>query len=220
MADLALEVEELRGSSGSGRCLLEIPRLEVARGTTLGIQGPSGAGKSTLLFALAGLIPATGIVRWYGQEFLGLSKARQQALRAGTMGFVFQDHNLLDELSAAGNAGLTALFQPRAKRAAIRKGAAHWLGALGRAEPDRKITTFSGGERQRVAVARALANAPQAILADEPTASLDRPNADRLTDDLLAIVRDSGATLIAVSHDPHLLDRMDRRLTLTDGTLA
>ncbi|WP_138465640.1 ATP-binding cassette domain-containing protein [Poseidonocella sp. HB161398] len=218
---LPLAVEGLSVARPDGTPLLAVPRLEVAPGTSLGIRGPSGAGKSTLLLALAGLLErASGRVQWGGTEILGLSRDRRTRFRAANLGIIFQDFLLFDELDAASNAGLAAMFRPAAGRAAIRARAAGLLADLGLPAGHRAVASFSGGERQRVAVARALAADAPALLADEPTASLDRAAADRLTGDLVAVTRDAGRTLIAVSHDPHLLERMDRVVTVADGRIA
>ena len=136
------------------------------------------------------------------------------------IGLIFQDFLLFDELSPAANAGLTALFARRTRRSDIRQRAEERLDHLGVPQDSRTVASFSGGERQRVAISRALATDPAILLADEPTASLDRPAADRLIDDLLTLARTTGKTLIAVSHDSHLLDRLDRVLTVEDGAVT
>ena len=221
MADRAsaLSVRNLVVEAGPRRRrILDIPSLDLAPGTALGIRGPSGAGKSTLLFALAGLAEsATGEIRWDGTDILNLPEAARAAFRAQSTGMIFQDFLLFDELGAAENAGLQALFASKKHRPALRAAARSLLDGLGVPQDARSVTTFSGGERQRVAVARALAHDPKIVLADEPTASLHREAADALTDDLLSRVREGGRTLIVVSHDDRLLSRMDRRLTLRDG---
>ena len=131
---------------------------------------------------------------------------------------VFQDFLLFEELPALGNAALAASYAVRSERQRIVSGAAAMLTRLGLGDhSDRAVDTFSGGERQRVAVSRALAADPPVILADEPTASLDRDAADHLIDDLGALARDGGKTLIAVSHDAALHERMDRVLDIVDG---
>jgi ABC-type lipoprotein export system ATPase subunit len=134
---------------------------------------------------------------------------------------VFQEHLLFEEISASGNASLAALYAAAPERGAIRARAAEQLSRLGLdGTASRRSDSYSGGERQRIAVARALAADPDVILADEPTASLDRVNADRLADDLVALAGAEGRTLIAVSHDPALHARADRVLDIADGRLA
>lgn len=218
---LRLNIRDLVVTSSSGRHLLEVPALDLEPGSCLGIAGPSGAGKSTLLFAIAGLLDrVSGHIGWGETEFNQLPRARRTAFRAAHMGFVFQDFMLFEELSAIGNAGISACFAPPAARAALRGRASKGLGQLGINEKERRVDSFSGGERQRVAIARSLASDPAILLADEPTASLHRVAADTVLDDMIGLVRTAGTTLIAVSHDPGLLDRMDRVITLRDGRLT
>lgn len=218
---LPLHVSDLRLRSPRGRLLLDLPALTAAHGALIGIRGASGAGKTTLLYALAGLLDrAEGSVRWGDTDLLALGSEGRARFRARNIGMIFQDFMLFEELGALDNASLTALFRPRSERPALRARARARLEALGLTDTDRRVTSFSGGERQRVAIARAMAAEAPVLLADEPTASLDRANADRLIDDLVALVRTQRTTLIAVSHDPALLDRMDRVLTIEGGALA
>ncbi len=217
---LPLSVSRLSVRTRKGRQLVSVLELTLPAGGLLGVRGPSGAGKSTLLHALSGLLEAEGSVRWGDAELSGLSRERRTAFRARHMGLIFQDFLLFDELSPQANASLPALYSRRSLRAGITQRANGHLTRLNVPKDSRSVASFSGGERQRVAIARALATDPAILLADEPTASLDRPAADRLITDLLALVRDSGKTLIAVSHDAHLLDRLDRVLTIEDGAVT
>ncbi|WP_425051260.1 ABC transporter ATP-binding protein [Psychromarinibacter sp. S121] len=215
---LPLSVRGLSVPNPRGRAILTVDELDIPAGSLVGVRGPSGAGKSTLLYALAGLWSgAKGAVRWGETEILALSDARRTAFRADHFGMIFQDFLLFEELSAAGNAGLVSLFRRRRDRAGVTKRARQGLAHLGLTDTPRAVASFSGGERQRVAVARALAHDPHVLLADEPTASLHREAADALIDDMVKLVRDSGKTLIAVSHDLALLDRMDRVVSVIDG---
>lgn len=218
---LPLAVRDLSVRTGRGRVLLDLPKLDVDPGTRLGVRGPSGAGKSTLLFALAGLLDtAQGQVTWGDTQILGLGTSARAAFRANFVGLIFQDFLLFDELSPAANAQLAAAFAPRAERPGIAARAKAQLAALGVPSDVRTTASFSGGERQRVAVSRALATDPAVLLADEPTASLDRRAADRLIADLLAQAEQSGRTMIAISHDAALLDAMDRVITVEDGRIT
>lgn len=215
---LPLEVVDCVVRSPKGRELLSVSRLELSPGTALGIKGPSGAGKSTLLYALGGLLERMdGTVRWGDTELSAMTPAQRTTFRANHVGMVFQDFLLFEELNALANASAAAMYAPRHRRRSLRERARHGLARLGISTEGRGVASFSGGERQRVAIARALANDAGILLADEPTASLDRSAADALIVDLVAQVRDRGKTLIAVSHDTHLLDRMDRVITLIDG---
>ncbi|MEM8659160.1 MAG: ABC transporter ATP-binding protein [Pseudomonadota bacterium] len=213
-----LDLQDLRVETSKGRVLLSVERLTLDAGQTLGVAGPSGAGKSTLLFVLAGLTaPTSGRVTWRSEDLYALSPARRTAFRGQNIGMIFQDFLLFDELDPMANAGLSALFQPKARRAEVRAQAQAGLTTLAVPDTGRTVASFSGGERQRVAVARALANGPEILLADEPTASLPREAANALIDALLDDVATTQRTLIVVSHDPALLARMDQVLELRDG---
>jgi ABC-type lipoprotein export system ATPase subunit len=203
------------------RVLLRVDGLDVPAGHLLGLCGPSGAGKSTLLHVMSGLIcPDRGAVRWGGADIAGMSEGARDAFRGAHMGLIFQDFMLFEELSALDNAAIAAAWAPAPTRAVIRARAAQVLRDLGIEAPDTPASRLSGGERQRVAAARALAGDPQILLADEPTASLDRAGADRLIADLVRMARAHGRTLICVSHDDHALAAMDEVRVITDGTLG
>ncbi|KAA5606438.1 ATP-binding cassette domain-containing protein [Roseospira marina] len=218
---LSLRVEGLEVPGPDGRVLLRLDTLSLPAGARLGVRGPSGAGKSTFLYAIAGLMHgARGRVAWEDTDLLSLRTEARTRFRAETIGMIFQDFLLFDELGPMANATLTAMFHPRRRRAPLRARAASLLEQLGLPETPRPVATFSGGERQRVAVARALAADAPVLLADEPTASLHREAADRLIDDLAELARARGTTLVAVSHDPALLERMDQVITLQDGGLV
>lgn len=218
---LPLRVENLRVEGDDGRALLTIDRFELEPGTCLGIRGPSGAGKSTFLYAIAGLQGrVSGAVHWGETSLLKLWRTRRDRFRAENIGLIFQDFLLFEELGAADNAALAALFRKPQDRAAIRERAEARLTDLGVPERTGTVARFSGGERQRVAIARALAADPAIILADEPTASLHRDASDAVIADLTRLAREDGRTLIVVSHDAHLLDAMDRTVTIRDGAMV
>lgn len=215
--DLLVDGLELRAG---GRVLLSVPRLAVPAGQAVAIRGPSGAGKSSLLHVLAGLVrPQAGRVLWGGADIAAMSEEARARVRRESIGLVFQDFLLFEELDALGNAALAAAFAPAPARAALRDGARSWLGRLGLHEAEgRRVDSFSGGERQRVAVARALARGAPVILADEPTASLDRAAADRLVADLAGLAGER--TLIAATHDEALVAQMERVLRMEDGRIV
>lgn len=218
---LGLTINALAVTAASGRMLLDVPKLHLAPGSCLGVRGPSGAGKSTFLFSLAGLIEnASGAVTWGETNLLQMPAGARAAFRRRSVGMVFQDFLLFEELSASANAALSGAYSDPAHQKAIESKAEEVLTRLGISHGARTVDSFSGGERQRVAIARALASDPAVILADEPTASLDRKTADALIDDLLALVRDTGKTLVAVSHDPAVYTRMDRVIEIVDGHIA
>ena len=205
-----------------GRSLLDVPHLSLTHGQSVAVCGASGAGKSTLLHALAGLLrPQAGAVIWGQTDLCRLTEDGRTRFRRQHIGMIFQDFLLFDELDALHNADIASAFAARADRPARQRAARDWLTRLGLAQTGaRRVDHFSGGERQRIAVARALVGAPSILLADEPTASLDRATADRLITDLLAVAQDHRRTLIAVTHDASLIARMDRVLRLHDGRIV
>ena len=217
-----LAIQDLRVHGEQGRTLLDIPALTVQAGETVCVRGPSGAGKSTLLFAIAGLVGGVeGDITRAGQTISGLSPTAAARFRRDHMGLIFQDYLLFEELDPLANASLTAAFRPAPARRAVVARAGHMLDRLGLGDLGRRrVRSFSGGERQRVAVARALAHEPALILADEPTANLDRAGADRLVEDLMALVAGGDKTLLLVSHDAAVQARADRVVTLHDGRLV
>lgn len=215
---LALSARGLSVRSGD-RLLLSLDRLELPAGSLTGIRGPSGAGKTTALHALAGLVNATGSLRWGRTELCGMSQAARARFRGARMGMIFQDFLLFEELSARDNALVSAAF--RRDRADLARSVDSLMERLGISSlADRRADLLSGGERQRVAAVRALAHGPAILLADEPTASLDRPAADTLIADLAALARDEGRTVVIVSHDRQVWEAMDRLLTIQDGNLV
>jgi putative ABC transport system ATP-binding protein len=193
--------------------------LEVEPGGSLAITGPSGCGKSTLLGLIGGLeAPTTGRVSIGGREISSLPEPQRARLRRAELGLVFQSDNLLPFLTAVENVGLQL-----ALNAAVDgdQRCTEVLGELGLAEDADKLPDqLSGGQRQRVAVARALIHRPRVILADEPTGSLDAETSATVVDLLLAAQRESGATLVVVTHDRGFARRLDRTLQLRDGRLV
>lgn len=219
---MQLRVDALSIETARGECLLRLPELSLSAGSAMAIRGPSGAGKSTLLFALSGLLHITrGSVKWGDFELAGLSDPQRTRFRGENLGLVFQDHLLFEELSAADNAGIAALYSSKDKRAEITHQTHNTLKNLGLAlDTTRTVTSYSGGERQRIAVARALATQPKVLLADEPTASLDRKTADALIADLIETSRQAQRTFVVVSHDPALIEACEHVLTIEDGQVT
>lgn len=199
---------------------LRIPDLRIAAGERVVIAGPSGSGKSTLVNVLTGLDrPTAGAVRWNGTDIAPLSGAARDRWRGANVGLVMQDFHLFPGLSALDNVLLPARLARAADRAAPAR-ARDLLAQVGLTRPDQMIQTMSRGEMQRVAVARALLRNPGVIVADEPTASLDPANGAAIGALMIDLAQHSGATLIVVSHDPALVARLPRRITLTGGVIT
>ncbi len=200
---------------------LSIDRLEVAPGASLGVAGASGAGKSTLLHLVAGLVgPTTGAVWWGDRRLDVASEGARDRFRRETIGFVFQDFHLVDELSVIENVLLPARFSTWRADPAMRARARGLVEVVGLVDPDRRAVDLSRGERQRVAVARALYGRPRLVVADEPTASLDAETGAAIADLLVTTARESEATLLVAAHDRALLDRLDRVITLGAGRIV
>jgi putative ABC transport system ATP-binding protein len=198
--------------------------LDVEAGTSLAITGPSGCGKSTLLGLIGGLeAPTAGRVVIGGQQVSSMSDRERARLRREELGFVFQSDNLLPFLTAVENVGLQLALRGASDGRDRDEYARclELLHALGLAdELDKLPDQLSGGQRQRVAVARALIHRPRVVLADEPTGELDAVNAGAVLDLLLDAQRETGTTLIVVTHDPSVARRLDRTLGLRDGRTA
>ena len=205
---------------GAARVLLDAPRLDIPAGQRVGIAGPSGAGKTTLLHLLAGIVaPAAGQVRWGTRDLAALREGARDDWRRTKVGLIFQEFHLVPELDALANVVLPWTFD-HGGSAAVHSVAAARLAALGLPPDPRAVAKLSRGEQQRVALARALLRDPPLLLADEPTASLDRTSAGEAIDALLEAATKRGATLIVASHDADLLGRLDRRLTLNAGRIV
>jgi lipoprotein-releasing system ATP-binding protein len=194
--------------------------LAVARGEVVALVAPSGAGKSTLLH-IAGLLDTadSGLVAHAGREMTGLSDAARTAARRRSVGFVYQFHHLLPEFTAAENIVLPQLANG-VGRAAAEARAAELLGAVGLARrASHRPAQLSGGEQQRVAFCRALANAPRLLLADEPTGNLDPGTSETVFQTLLGLVRETGLAALIATHNLDLAQRMDRILRLDAGRI-
>jgi lipoprotein-releasing system ATP-binding protein len=195
--------------------------LRLSPGETVALVAPSGAGKSTLLH-IAGLLDTTetGEVWLGGREMSRLGDAERTAARRERVGFVYQFHHLLPEFTAAENIALPQLANGASSRAATAR-AMELLGAVGLAErAHHRPAEMSGGEQQRVAFCRALANAPQILLADEPTGNLDPATSDTVFDVLMGLVRETGLAALVATHNRALAERMGRILHLEDGRIV
>jgi predicted ABC-type transport system involved in lysophospholipase L1 biosynthesis ATPase subunit len=199
-------IEVLRGIS-----------MEIARGEAVFLCGASGAGKTTLLYTLAGLErPESGTVEFEGRQLYNGSSASQARLRNQKMGFVFQGYFLLPELTALENVSLPGMIGRRPAAAKAEES----LRAVGLGERMHHLPAeLSGGEQQRVAIARSLTNDPEIIFADEPTGNLDSKTGDTIIDLLLGLTRERNKTLLVVTHETRLAARGDRQLHIADGVL-
>jgi len=195
--------------------------LGIAKGETVALVAPSGAGKSTLLH-IAGLLdtPTEGTVAIDGRRLTGLDDQARTAARRDLIGFVYQFHHLLAEFSAQENIVLPQMAAGIG-RGAARERAEALLVRLGLGERlSHRPGELSGGEQQRVAIGRALANRPQLLLADEPTGNLDPETAGRVFDMLLEVVRETGLAALIATHNQALAERMGRTLRLDQGRIA
>jgi putative ABC transport system ATP-binding protein len=195
--------------------------LEIREGEFLALMGPSGSGKSTLLNLLAGLDrPTSGTLEVAGQRIDSLSRRELANWRARHVGFVFQFYNLLPVLSAERNIELPLLLTSlsRAERKRHVATALEIVGLSHRAKHTPR--TLSGGEQQRVGIARAIVTDPTLILADEPTGDLDRKTGDGILDLLQGLNKQHNKTVIMVTHDPHAAERASRQLHMVDGQLS
>jgi lipoprotein-releasing system ATP-binding protein len=195
--------------------------LVIRPGEIVALVAPSGAGKSTLLH-LAGLLekPDGGQVLIDGTEAGKLGDGERTAIRRDRIGFVYQFHHLLGEFSALENVAMPQIIAGKPKADAEKRALALLAGFGLAARAGHMPGKLSGGEQQRVAISRALANRPGVLLADEPTGNLDVATADLVFDELLQIVRDQGVAALIATHNPDLAARMDRRVTLRDGKLV
>ena len=223
---LELHVRDLRlayGLPGGGTLpVLEIDRLQVRAGTSVGITGPSGSGKTSLLHVLTGLErPQAGSVAWDGVDIAALSERARDRWRRRSVGIVFQEFHLFPGMSAIDNVLLPATFAHLRAPRPLRERGRMLLTRVGlEARAERSVATFSRGELQRVAIARAFLFSPPLVVADEPTASLDRGSGQMVVGLMLALCREGRSTLLAVSHDADMLGRVDQVFALTGGRLT
>ena len=214
------EVAKTYRQASAGLDVLKSVSLSVMPGEIVAVVGPSGAGKSTLLH-IAGLLdkPSAGSVFFGGEDCTAIGDDRRTAIRRGGIGFVYQFHHLLPEFSALENIVLPQMIAGRSRREAAGR-ARDLLDRIGLAErASHRPARLSGGEQQRVAIGRALANRPKVLIADEPTGNLDPQTALSVFEMLLATVRDHGVAALIATHNMDLAARMDRRLTLRDGAV-
>lgn len=221
-----IELSEVRfryEAKASSAFELRVEQLVLSAGSRTAIVGPSGSGKTTLLHLIAGILtPSQGRVLVDGQPVGGMPNAKRRRLRLQTMGMVFQDIQLLDYLSVRDNillpfrlgGGLVLNHDAKARTDAL----AQRVGLGGKL--NRSIDRLSQGERQRVAICRALVAKPKLLLADEPTSALDADTASGTLDLVFELAAETGTTLVVLTHDPSVLDRFDRIVTVSGGGVS
>jgi lipoprotein-releasing system ATP-binding protein len=223
MNEPVVRLRDLRRSFSQGGVTIEVLRginLDIRPGEIVALLGPSGSGKSTLLQAV-GLLEGgfSGLIEIAGTDASTLSGDRRTTLRRDHLGFVYQFHHLLADFNALENVVLPQLVAGRRTQDA-RERARELLTALGLGQRlEHRPSQLSGGEQQRVAVARALANRPALVLADEPTGNLDEATADRVLEEFLKLVRGEGSAAVVATHNERLAFRMDRVVRLHEGIL-
>ena len=218
---MLLDLEDVSKSYPTGEGVLQVLRgvsLSLDAGESLALTGESGSGKSTLLHLAGGLDrPDSGAIRFEGKDIAGLGDVELAAFRRVSVGLVFQQFNLIPSLDVAANLAFQARLGDRYDAAW-----SEWLTErLGLSKLlDRYPEQLSGGQQQRVAIGRALADRPQLILADEPTGNLDEATGDAILELMLALMRETGAALLMVTHSNRLASRLGRRLHLAAGKLG
>ena len=219
-----VELIDVRRKFVQGDVTIQVLRgvdLVVGKGELVALLGPSGSGKSTMLQAV-GLLEGgfSGSIKLDGEEVSSAGVDRQTEIRRQKLGFVYQFHHLLPDFDALENVVLPQLIADAMPEDAVER-ATHLLTQLGLSERlHHRPSKLSGGEQQRVAVARALANRPKLVLADEPTGNLDEHTADIVLGEFMALVRDQGSSAIVATHNERLAAKMDRVVRLKDGRLA
>lgn len=221
--DTIIEIQNLNFSFGSGELKKQVLKgvnLQIKKGEIVIMTGPSGSGKTTLLTIIGALRAADeGVVRVFGKELVGAGEAvyNQTHLK---IGYIFQNHNLLESLSALENVCMALELREDYNEERRRRLGTEMLSAVGLGErlhykPDK----LSGGQKQRVSIARALVANPKLILADEPTASLDKVSGQDAVNILQRLAREQGTTILLVTHDYRILNMADRIIELEDGRI-
>lgn len=217
--DIILEARSLKKAFGRTEAMRGID-LNVERGEILAIMGPSGSGKSTLLHALAAIErPDDGTVFFKGARIDSLSDAERTILRRTKFGFVFQFGQLVPELTALDNVMVPLMLGGVRKGEAVRR-AKEWLARVGLADRAELLPgQLSGGEAQRVAIARSLIIRPEILFADEPTGALDSFNSEQVMEMIVQLARAEGLTVVMVTHEPMIAAFADREIVVRDGRI-
>ena len=200
---------------------LDDVNLEIRKGELLAVYGPSGSGKTTLLFLLGGFDkPTSGRILLDGVEISNMNEHRLSRIRRSTVGFVFQNYNLVEDLTVRENVSLTMMFEGKPEME-MRERATDLLDKVGLGGKERhRPSQLSAGEQQRVAIARALANKPRVVLMDEPTGNLDQDNSRAIMRLVTSIIRADGVTFVIATHNPEVVRGTPSRLFLQAGRVA
>lgn len=219
-SQLLARARGLHHSFGQTKALQGVD-IDIAQGEILAVMGPSGSGKSTLLHVLAGILqPAAGTVEYGGRIISELDEEQRSQLRLREFGFVFQFGQLLPDLSALDNVTIPLLLAGTSRRKALLQ-AQEELERLGLKKQLAQLPgQLSGGEAQRVAVARALVMRPRVLFADEPTGALDSLSAERTMEALTCVVKEAGASMVVITHDPRTASYADREVFVRDGKIS
>lgn len=220
-AGIGLQARNLSHSYPGMPPVVQVDHLHIAPGETVALTGPSGSGKTTLLYLLTGIEPVrSGSVAWGGTDLAQLPEKDRDCWRRQHVGFVFQDFHLVPGLSIADNVMIGCYFVAVGPDAVDRERCRGLLERFGVPLAGRSVTDLSRGEQQRVAIARALLRSPPLLVADEPTASLDAEAGRAVIEALTAAARETGATLLTVTHDPALIAAVGTVHTLERGRVA
>jgi len=224
MSNEVLSLKSIKRTFTQGKNQLNVLRgsdLTLIEGEVVALVGPSGSGKSTLLH-IAGLLekPDSGKIAICGEPCSNMDDDNRTRVRRHSLGFIYQYHHLLPEFTALENISIPQIIAGTSKKESRNRAAEmlEWLGLSERST--HRPARLSGGEQQRVAIGRALSNAPKLLLADEPTGNLDPHTADEVFDVLMRLARGAGLTALIATHNPQLASRMDRIITLDDGYLV
>ena len=224
MTDTILELQNIKRWFGNGEKRLNVLNgvdLKINKGEIVALTGPSGSGKSTLLY-VTGLLdkPSAGKIYLSGKSCADMNEKERTLMRRQYLGFVYQSHLLLPDFTALENVMMPLLISGVSQNDARAKAEA-LLDKMGlKNRQKHRSGELSGGEQQRVAIARALANTPTLLLADEPTGNLDPITSEKVFNELLSLVRDTGLSALIATHNPDLAAKMDRRIHLEKGIIV
>lgn len=220
MDEVIISAKDIKKAYGKTHALRGAS-LEVKKGEVLAIMGPSGSGKSTLLHSLAAIISVdSGEIRLNGKRIDKLPDDKRSILRRTMFGFVFQFGQLVPELTVEDNVALPLLLNKKDKKEAYKK-AKRWIAEVGLSGKENNLPgELSGGQAQRIAIARAMVIEPQILFADEPTGSLDTFNSEKVMELFIKTVKEHGTTVIMVTHEPSIAAYADREIVVRDGKIV